>query len=108
NVMGVVSMVAGVFSYLGPQMLGLLRDWSGRFEAGWYFIIGAAAATLLLVLALWNYSSRQARITVGALLALLVAVALPALPQAQPRWIEPGKGGTLPAETQFDDDRGRL
>jgi predicted MFS family arabinose efflux permease len=108
NVMGVVGMVAGVFSYLGPQMLGLLRDWSGRFEAGWYFIIGAAAATLLLVLALWNYSSRQARITVGALLALLVAVALPALPQAQPRWIEPGKGGTLPAETQFDDDRGRL
>ena len=108
SVMGIVSMVAGVFSYLGPQMLGLLRDWSGGFEAGWYFIIGAAAATLLLVLALWNYSSRQVRITVGALLALFVAVALPAFPQAQPRWIEPGKGGTLPAETQFDDDRGRL
>jgi predicted MFS family arabinose efflux permease len=108
NVMGVVSMVAGVFSYLGPQMLGFLRDWSGGFVAGWYFIIGAAAVTLLLVLALWSYSSRQARTAVGALLALLVAVALPAFPQAPPRWIEPGNGGTLPAETQFDDDRGRL
>jgi predicted MFS family arabinose efflux permease len=58
NVMGVVSMVAGVFSYLGPQMLGLLRDWSGGFVAGWYFIIGSAAVTFLLVLALWSYSSR--------------------------------------------------
>jgi predicted MFS family arabinose efflux permease len=62
NVMGVVSMVAGVFSYLGPQMLGLLRDWSGGFVAGWYFIIGAAAATLLLVLALWSYSSSRMRL----------------------------------------------
>ena len=62
NVMGVVSMVAGVFSYLGPQMLGLLRDWSGGFVAGWYFIIAAAAVTLLLVLALWSYSSRQVQI----------------------------------------------
>ena len=108
NVMGVVSMVAGVFSYLGPQMLGLLRDWSGGFVAGWYFIIGAAAVTLVLVFALWSYSSRRARITVGALLALLVAVALPAFPRTPPRWIEPGKGGMLPVEAQFDDDRGRL
>jgi MFS family permease len=61
NVMGVVSMVAGLFSYLGPQMLGLLRDWSGDFAAGWYFIIGAEAATLLLVLGLWSYASRPAR-----------------------------------------------
>jgi predicted MFS family arabinose efflux permease len=108
SVMGVVSMVAGIFSYLGPQMLGLLRDWSGGFVAGWYFIIGAAAATLLLVLALWRYSSTRAPVTVGVLLALLVAVALPAFPQAQPRWIEPGKGGTLPAELHFDDSLGQL
>src|SRR5579863_1766718 len=60
NVMGVVSMVAGVFSYLGPQMLGLLRDWSGGFAAGWYLIIAAAAVTLLLVLALWSYSTKKA------------------------------------------------
>jgi predicted MFS family arabinose efflux permease len=61
SVMGVVSMVAGVFSYLGPQMLGLLRDWSGGFVAGWYFIIGAAVVSLLLVLALWSYSMRTTR-----------------------------------------------
>ena len=96
NVMGVVSMVAGVFSYLGPQMLGLLRDWSGGFEAGWYFIIGAAAATLLLVLALWSYSSHQVRdhrrwSTAGALAR---GSSLHAQ-TAQPRWIEPGKGGML-------------
>jgi len=108
NVMGVVSMVAGVFSYLGPQMLGLLRDWSGGFEAGWYFIIGAAAATLLLVSALWSYASRQTRTSVAVLLGLLLAVGIPAFPQSPPRWIEPGKGGILPAELQFADDRGQL
>ena len=108
NVMGVVSMVAGVFSFLGPQMLGLLRDWSGGFVAGWYFIIGAAAATLLLVLALWSYSSGQLRISVGVSLAVLLAAALPAFSQEQVRWLEPGKGGILPAEFQFDDGRGKL
>jgi MFS family permease len=107
NVMGVVSMVAGVFSYLGPQMLGLLRDWSGGFVAGWYFIIGAAAVTLLLVFALWSYSTRQLRMArVGVLLTLLLTPT--AFPQAQPRWIEPGQGGVLPAEIQFDDALGRL
>ena len=108
NVMGVVSMVAGVFSYLGPQMLGLLRDWSGNFEAGWYFIIGAAAATLLLVSALWSYASRRTRTSVAVLLGLLIAAGIPAFPQSPPRWIEPGKGGTLSAEFEFSDVRGRL
>ncbi|MGP0074527.1 MAG: MFS transporter [Bryobacteraceae bacterium] len=108
NVMGVVSMVAGVFSYLGPQTLGLLRDWSGGFVAGWYFIIGAATVTLLLVLALWSYASRQTRTSVAVLIGLLAAVAIPAFPQSQPRWIEPGKGVTLPAEFEFADDRGRV
>ncbi len=108
HVMGLVSMVAGIFSYLGPQMLGLLRDWSGGFVAGWYFIIGAATVTLLLVLALWSYASRQTRVSVPVLLALLVAAGVPAFPQSQPRWIEPGSGGTLPVELQFADDRGQL
>ncbi len=107
NVMGVVSMVAGVFSYLGPQMLGLLRDWSGSFVAGWYFIIAAAAVTLLLVLALWSYSSRAIRQSVavaGVLLAILLVSPL----RANDRWIEPGKGGIIPAAVQFDDALGRL
>jgi predicted MFS family arabinose efflux permease len=107
NVMGVVSMVAGVFSYLGPQMLGLLRDWSGGFVAGWYFIIGAAAVTLWLVLALWRFSTPRARMArAGVLLTLVLTQA--AYPQAQPRWIEPGKSGTLPAELHFDDPLGQL
>jgi len=101
NVMGVVSMVAGVFSYLGPQMLGVLRDWSGGFAAGWYFIIGAEAATLLLVLALWSYSSNRARLVARALPALLMAVTLhaqtspPAVPSGRPILVAP-KAGVCP------------
>ena len=92
NVMGLVSMVAGIFSYFGPQMLGLLRDWSGGFVAGWYFIIGAAAVTLLLVLALWSYASRQMRIAPRVVGLVLVSAlrASTASPQSHPRWIEPG------------------
>ncbi|HTR35846.1 MAG TPA: MFS transporter [Bryobacteraceae bacterium] len=117
NVMGVVSMVAGVFSYLGPQMLGFLRDWSGGFAAGWYFIIGASAATLLLVLGLWSYASRpvnvRKRVVTAAGVMLCMALAAPfrlqaANPGTQDRWMEPGKGGALPAEFQFDDPLGRL
>jgi predicted MFS family arabinose efflux permease len=107
NVMGVVSMVAGVFSYLGPQMLGLLRDWSGSFVAGWYFIIAASAATLLMVLALWSYSSRGARQSV-AVASVLLAVLLVSPLRAEDRWIEPGKGGIIPAEVEFEDALGRL
>jgi len=42
----------------------------------------------------------------AVLLALLLART--ASPQTPPRWIEPGKGDTLPAELQLADDRGRL
>ncbi len=111
NVMGVVSMVAGIFSYLGPQMLGLLRDWSGGFVAGWYFIIAAAALTLLLVLALWSYSSHAARqiaAVAGALVAISLVLPLRAQTAPQYGWIEPGQGGMLPSEIQFDDAQGRL
>ena len=111
NVMGVVSMVAGVFSYLGPQMLGLLRDWSGGFVAGWYFIIGAAAVTLLLVLALWSYSSRAtrrwrpSRRSAGDLAGR--APAYPGGLEMSPGWNR-ATAACLPAELQFDDDLGRL
>lgn len=40
NVMGVVSLGAGVFGYIGPQVLGSLRDWTGGFSIGWYVIAG--------------------------------------------------------------------
>jgi predicted MFS family arabinose efflux permease len=117
NVMGVVSMVAGVFSYLGPQMLGLLRDWTGGFAAGWYFIIGAYAATLLLVLGLWSYASRAPKMRKSAVTAAGVVLCIAfagstglraATPGTAYGWIEPGQGGALPAEFQFDDPTGQL
>jgi NNP family nitrate/nitrite transporter-like MFS transporter len=46
NVMGVVSLGAGVFGYVGPQALGSLRDWTGGFSVGWYVIAGVCLATV--------------------------------------------------------------
>lgn len=52
NVMGVVSLGAGIFGYLGPQLLGSLRDWTGSFNAGWYFIAGICALTVWQIILL--------------------------------------------------------
>lgn len=46
NVMGVVSLGAGVFGYIGPQALGSLRDWTGGFNVGWYVIAGVCLVTV--------------------------------------------------------------
>ena len=45
-VMGIVSLGAGVFGFVAPQLLGSLRDWTGDFNAGWY----AMAALELIAL----------------------------------------------------------
>ena len=45
--MGIVGLGSGIFGYLGPQMLGYLRDATGGFTAGWIFV--ACAAVLSLV-----------------------------------------------------------
>jgi predicted MFS family arabinose efflux permease len=52
NVMGVVSLGSGVMGYIGPQMLGVLRDWTGGFSAGWVMlgIVGGITLTEILVL----------------------------------------------------------
>jgi predicted MFS family arabinose efflux permease len=55
NVMGVVSLGAGVCGYFGPQMLGALRDRTGGFAAGWYLMAGVAAATVCLIFMLRKY-----------------------------------------------------
>ena len=47
NVVGMVSLGAGFFGYVGPQVLGVLRDVSGSFKAGWYFIAFISAATAI-------------------------------------------------------------
>jgi predicted MFS family arabinose efflux permease len=61
NVMGVVSLGAGVCGYLGPQMLGALRDWTGGFAAGWYMMAGVAAATVCGIALLNRYGRTDMR-----------------------------------------------
>lgn len=59
NVMGVVSLGAGVCGYFGPQMLGALRDWTGGFAAGWYMMAGVAAVTVSEIWLLGKYGRKQ-------------------------------------------------
>ena len=40
---------AGLFGYFGPQMLGILRDWTGSFAAGFYMVAIADVLTLGLI-----------------------------------------------------------
>ncbi len=55
NVMGIVSLGPGVFGYVGPQTLGFLMDWTGGFNAGWYFLAIVAALSLALIVYLKSY-----------------------------------------------------
>jgi predicted MFS family arabinose efflux permease len=61
--MGIVGLGSGIFGYLGPQMLGYLRDSTGGFTAGWYFVAFAAVVSLvdLLVLRVWSSHTRAAQ-----------------------------------------------
>ena len=54
NAMGVVSLGAGLFGYFGPQMLGILRDWTGSFAAGFYMVAVADVITLGLIVLLYR------------------------------------------------------
>ena len=49
HAMGVVSLGAGLFGYFGPQMLGILRDQTGSFAAGFYMVAVADTITLVLI-----------------------------------------------------------
>jgi predicted MFS family arabinose efflux permease len=59
NVMGIVSLGAGVCGYLGPQMLGALRDWTGNFAAGWYMMATIAAISVVEFVVLGAYGQRE-------------------------------------------------
>jgi predicted MFS family arabinose efflux permease len=61
NVMGVVTLGAGVFGYLGPQMIGWLRDRTGGFSAGWYLLGGVAALSLVEIFLLQRHADRRKR-----------------------------------------------
>ena len=54
NAMGIVSLGAGLFGYFGPQMLGILRDVTGSFSAGFAMIAAADLSTLILVMLLYR------------------------------------------------------
>jgi predicted MFS family arabinose efflux permease len=58
NVMGVLSLGAGICGYVGPQMLGVLREWTRGFSAGWYMMAGIALLTLIELLLLKRYSEK--------------------------------------------------
>jgi len=60
NVMGVVSLGPGIFGFVGPQMLGWLRDWTGSFTAGWNFLAAVAALSLLIIIYIKSYIRKRA------------------------------------------------
>lgn len=59
HAMGVVSLGAGLFGYFGPQMLGLLRDRTGSFTAGFYMVAAADIVTLGLIALLYRMTRRE-------------------------------------------------
>lgn len=61
NAMGVVSLGAGLFGFLGPQLLGILRDWTGSFAAGFYMVAAADVLTLGLLVVLYRMTRRLPR-----------------------------------------------
>jgi nitrate/nitrite transporter NarK len=59
NAMGVVSLGAGLFGYFGPQMIGVLRDTTGSFAAGFYMVAVADLLTLGLLVLLYRLTRRS-------------------------------------------------
>jgi predicted MFS family arabinose efflux permease len=59
NVMGVLSLGAGICGYIGPQMLGLLREWTKGFSAGWYMMAGIVLLTLIELFFLKRHSEKN-------------------------------------------------
>jgi len=57
--MGVIGLGSGIFGYLGPQMLGYLRDATGGFTAGWIFVSLAAVVSLADLIVLRAFSMRR-------------------------------------------------
>jgi predicted MFS family arabinose efflux permease len=57
--MGIVGLGSGIFGYLGPQMLGYLRDATGGFTAGWIFVACAAVLALCDLLMLRLLSGKR-------------------------------------------------
>jgi predicted MFS family arabinose efflux permease len=58
NAMGVVSLGAGLFGFLGPQLLGILRDVTGSFAAGFWMVAMADVLTLGLLVLLYRMTRK--------------------------------------------------
>jgi len=54
NAVGVVGLGAGLFGFFGPQLVGLLRDTTGSFNAGFFMVMCADIATLVLLALLYR------------------------------------------------------
>jgi predicted MFS family arabinose efflux permease len=59
NVMGVLSLGAGICGYAGPQTLGILRERTGGFSAGWYMMAGIVLLTLIELMLLKRYDEKS-------------------------------------------------
>ncbi|MBP1610583.1 MAG: major facilitator superfamily 1, partial [Acidobacteria bacterium] len=59
NVMGMLGLGAGISGYVGPQMLGVLRDRTNGFSAGWYMMAGIALVTLIELWLLKRHSEKK-------------------------------------------------
>jgi ACS family tartrate transporter-like MFS transporter len=60
HAMGVVSLGAGLFGYLGPYMVGMLRDRTGSFATGFYMVAIADVLTLGLIVLLYRVTRQRA------------------------------------------------
>jgi predicted MFS family arabinose efflux permease len=58
-VMGVVSLGGGLFGYVGPQVLGILRDRTGGFTAGWFFVAAGVVLALIEIVFLRRYAQSR-------------------------------------------------
>jgi predicted MFS family arabinose efflux permease len=65
-VMGVVGLGGGLFGYVGPQVLGMLRDRTGGFTAGWYFVAGGVILSLIEIVFLRRYARSRAALELSA------------------------------------------
>jgi predicted MFS family arabinose efflux permease len=59
NVMGMLSLGAGICGYVGPQMLGVLRDKTHGFSAGWYMMAGISLLILIELMLLKRHSEKN-------------------------------------------------
>jgi predicted MFS family arabinose efflux permease len=59
NVMGMLSLGAGICGYVGPQTLGVLRQWTQGYSAGWYMMAGIVLLTLIELMLLKRYDHKN-------------------------------------------------